>query len=115
MTVKLFTANGRSSSGRGELADGVTSVAVGAATKGAVNTPFTEFGAASFTVVFGSSATNTLPVPSSLIVPTPTTVTLLALVAVRLKVSALSAVVSFAIGVRTNSVPVLSKFKAPLT
>ena len=48
---------------------------------------------------------NKLPVPSSLIVPTPVTEAPPVLVATKLKVSLLSPGLSFVIGVRTNKPP----------
>ena len=68
------------------------------------------------TLPVGLPAVNKVPVASSLMVAVPVAVWLAALdVAVSVKVSPLSAVLSLVIGERTNSVPVPSMLTLPLT
>ena len=106
--------NGRSSFlALGAFAAGIRPLllTVGAVTVG--TTPLT--GADSSTpVVAGLLATNTVPVPSSLMVAVPSTAPPVVGVTVNLNVSLLSAVASSAIVVRTSNLPLLSKVMLPL-
>ena len=83
---------------------------VGAVTVG--TTPL--IGADSSAPVSGSFLTNTVPVPSSLMVAMPSTAAPVVGVTVNLNVSLLSAVTSSAIVVRTSNLPLLSRVILPL-
>ena len=110
-TVALVTVSGRSSFGKVPALAARTTDVIGAVTVG--TTPLT--GADSSTPeVAGLLATNTVPVPSSVMVAVPSTTAPVVGVTVNLNVSLLSAVTSSAIVVRTSNLPLLSNVILPL-
>ena len=112
LTVTLVTVSGRSSFGKAPASAASTTGVVGTVTVGTVPATGAD---SSVPAVLGSSVTNTVPVPSSLMVPIPITSTPLEFVTTNLNVSPLSSLTSLVIRVRTNSVPVLSRLTEPVT